>query len=37
LQVWVGRLGMALFAALLAYETLHSNRPVFSTLFYRWF
>jgi hypothetical protein len=37
LQVWLGRGAMALWALLLAYETVHSNRPAFSTLFYLWF
>ena len=37
LQVWLGRAAMALFALLLAYETMHSNRPAFGTLFYLWF
>ncbi|PRW51112.1 calcium-binding hemolysin isoform B [Chlorella sorokiniana] len=36
-QVWLGRGAMALFALLLAYETMHSNRPAFGTLFYLWF
>ena len=37
LQVWLGRAAMGLFALLLAYESVHSNRPAFSTLFYLWF
>lgn len=36
LQVWLGRSAMLLFALLLAYETVHSNRPAFGTLFYLW-
>ncbi|KAL4420901.1 hypothetical protein ABPG77_001242 [Micractinium sp. CCAP 211/92] len=35
-QVWLGRGAMILFALLLAYETMHSNRPAFGTLFYLW-
>eukprot|EP00887_Chlorella_sp_A99_P001081 scaffold14.g1081.t1 len=35
-MLWAGRLAMALFAALVAYETLHSNRPLFGTLLYTW-
>lgn len=37
LQVWLGRASMGLFGLLLAYETLHSNRPLFGTFFYTWF
>ncbi|EFN56858.1 expressed protein [Chlorella variabilis] len=36
-EVWLGRAAMGLFALLLAYESVHSNRPAFSTLFYLWF
>ncbi|GAB4818606.1 hypothetical protein N2152v2_005652 [Parachlorella kessleri] len=36
-QLWLGRLGMLVFAALLVSESLHSNRPAFSTLFYTFF
>ena len=36
-QVWLGRGAMALWALLLAYETVHSNRPAFATLLYLWF
>jgi hypothetical protein len=36
-QLWLGRAAMAGFAALLAYETMHSNRPAFATFFYLWF
>lgn len=36
-QLWLGRAAMAGFIALLAYETMHSNRPAFATLFYTWF
>ena len=37
LQLWLGRAAMALFAALLVFETMHSNRPAFGTLLYFWF
>lgn len=36
-QLWLGRAAMALFAALLTWESIHSNRPAFGTLFYLWF
>lgn len=36
-QVWLGRAAMAAFLALLAFETVHSNRPAFGTLWYLWF
>ncbi|PSC75733.1 E3 ubiquitin-ligase RNF213 isoform X1 [Micractinium conductrix] len=36
-QLWLGRAAMALWVALIAYETVHSNRPAFGTLFYLWF
>jgi hypothetical protein len=36
-QLWTGRAAMLLFVFLLAYETVHGNRPAFSTLFYLWF
>ena len=36
LQVVLGRLAMLAFAALVVYESLHSNRPLFSTLLYYW-
>lgn len=35
-QIWLGRLSMLLLVGLLAYETLHSNRPALGSLFYLW-